>query len=806
MIQNYLRLAWRNLTKSKTFGLINIVGLAAGTLCSLYIILYVQDQYSYDKNFKDVENLYRLTTIWTVQGDKNNWATVTAPVAPTLKKDFPQVLDYARVIPAVGMDHHLLKYKEKSFWEKDGVYADSTFFRLFDFHFDYGDPKNALSNPYSVVLIKPVAVKLFGNEDPVGKTIRIDNQFGDHDFTVAGVIDDSKGKSHIHADFFMSMNSGGYGEFFSNNNSWAGNNVVISYVKLRPNTDAKTLEKNFPAFLDKYGQKQLKALGMAKELHLEPVRKIHTSPGFRGVELSTPVSPGFLRILLLIAALIQIIACINFMNLSTARASKRAKEVGVRKVIGAGRADLIKQFLGESFLLSVLGVIIALPALALLLPWLNEITKADIQLRYLADHHIWLMLLALVTLTGLIAGSYPAFYLSAFQAIKVIKGNFTNHVSAAGIRRGLVVFQFVLSIVMIAGIIVIFSQLNYIKHKDLGYDQEQKIGFTFHTDEAIGKAPVFMNDLRSLAEVKSLSGADNYPGQEVLYDLHFYRAGGNIASAPDASLINADENFLKTAGIKMVAGRDFRAGDSGRVIINEAMAKKLMLDPKQAEGTPLYSQLGNGKPTSYELVGVVKDYNFSSLHENIKPLAILYNTNPPTEVFARIDTKNYRALLDKISAIWHKDLPAVPFEVSFLDQEVQKQYAAEITLSNIIDSFTLMAVLISTLGLFGLAAFSAEQRLKEIGIRKVLGAGTIQLTALLSKDFLKLVGIAILIATPIAWWAMDQWLQAFAYRVTISWWMFALAGLAAILIALLTVSSQAIRAALSNPVKSLKTD
>jgi putative ABC transport system permease protein len=805
MLQNYLKLAWRNLTRSKTFGIINIFGLAAGTLCSLYILIYVQDQYSYDKHFDNVDDLYRLTTIWTVQDDKAPWATVTAPVAGALKKDFPQVEDFTRVLPAIGIDHHLLRYKDKSFYEKDGLYCDSNFFSFFNFHFDNGDAIQALAGPYYVVLMKPIAEKLFGHDNPIGKVIEIDNSLGNHTFTVGGVIDESLGKSHIHADFFMSMNSGGYGGYFGNDNSWAGNNVMVSYVKLRPHTNIAAMEKGFPAFMDKYGAKQLKSLGMSKELHLEPVRTIHTTPGFRGIELSTPVSPRFLSILLLIAALIQVIACINFMNLSTARASKRAKEVGVRKVIGAGRADLMKQFLGESFLLSILGVLVALPLLVLLLPYLNRITQADIHLYFLADHRLWLLLLAFIAGTGLFAGSYPAFYLSAFQAIKVIKGNFANHVSATGIRRSLVVFQFVLSIVMIAGIVVIFCQLDYMRRKDLGFDKEQKIAFNFYTNDAADKLPAFMNDLRSLPEIGNVSRTDNFPGQPVLFDLHFYRAGGNIATAPDASLINADEHFLTTAGIKLAGGRDFRRGDSGRIILNEAMAKKLHLDPATTQGTRLFSQV-DGKELSFEVAGIIRDYNFSSLHDPIKPLVILYDANAGQELLAGLTSKDYHATLDKIGAIWKKDVPGVPMGFSFVDQEVAKQYAAEITLSNIINSFTLMAVLISSLGLFGLAAFSAEQRIKEIGIRKVLGASIFQLTALLSKDFIKLVAIAILIATPIAWWAMDKWLEAFAYRVTIAWWMFALAGLAAIFIALLTVSSQAIRAAVGNPVKNLKVD
>ncbi|MES1216791.1 MAG: FtsX-like permease family protein, partial [Bacteroidota bacterium] len=560
------------------------------------------------------------------------------------------------------------------------------------------------------------------------------------------------------------------------------------------------------AFLNKYGGEQLKSVGMEKQFSLQPINTIHTTTGFRGLELTKPISPEFLYILILIAALIQIIACINFMNLSTARASKRAKEVGVRKVIGAVKSNLVKQFLSESFLLSLIGVIIALPLLILLLPYLNMITQADIQLRSLSDYRIWLMLATMITITGLAAGSYPAFYLSAFKAINVIKGNFTNHISAAGIRRSLVVFQFVLSLILITGIIVIYSQLNFIKNKDLGFDKNQKIGFTFYTNEAIDQVPSFITDLQKFPEIKSVTRTDNIPGQDVLYDLHLFPAGGNIATAPDASFIGADENFIKTTGIKMVAGRDFRQGDSARIIINETLARVLGINPDKASGTKVFSQSGNGIPMTFEIAGVMKDYNYNSLRDEIKPLFIWYEQGNLPKVLISTESKNYKSLLGKIGALWNKDFAGIPFEYAFVDEEVQKQYKAEITLSNIINSFTLMAILVSCLGLFGLAAFSAEQRSKEIGIRKVLGANVTGIVQLLSKDFLKLVIIAIVIATPVAGWAMSKWLQQFAYRINISWWMFALAGLVAIVIALITVSFQAIKAAMANPVKSLRTE
>ena len=809
MIKNYFKTALRFLLKNKTFSFINIIGLAIGTLCCLYIVLYVQDQYGFDKHHKEAGDIYRVTTFLKLPGDKHNNSTCSPPIAPAMKRDFPEVKQFTRVIDmsTMGMTQSLLIFKEKSFYEKEAIFVDSTFFDIFTYHFIAGKPTNVLSEPYSVVLLKPVAEKLFGKENPIGKVITIDNSNGRNDFKVNGVVDESLGKSHIHAALFITMNSGGIGEYVRQNNMWAGNNFTNSYVKLSHGTDVAGLEKKIPAFLNKYGAEQLKQIGMTKVLHLQPVSSIHTTTSYE-VEISKTISPSFLNILLLIAILIQVIACINFMNLSTARASKRAKEVGVRKVVGAEKQDLIKQFMSESFLLSLIGVLIALPLLVLALPWFNQLTQTDIRLSLFSDYRIWMLLAVIIAVTGIVAGSYPAFYLSAFQAVKVIKGNFTSHISAAGIRRSLVVFQFVLSIILIAGIIVIYSQLNYIEQKDLGFDQKQRLIFSFYTNDAKNKMEPFAKDLRQLAGVKAVSEANNYLSRFIPNDFGVYLAGGNQAVAVDAQNISTDENFIKANGIKIINGRDFHLYDSGKVIVNETLLKRLGLSAEKAPGTRLYSQFGTDPETYVEIAGVMKDFNYNSLHDEIRPFMLMYN--PTNYGISRIilaaDSKNYQLLLGQIENLWRKNLPSVPFEYSFLDEEVQKQYDSEITLSRIINSFTIIAIIISCLGLFGLAAFSAEQRKKEIGIRKVMGASVPGLVQLLSKDFLKLVVIAILLATPISWWAMGRWLQAFTYRISISWWMFAIAGLLAILIAMLTVSFQAIRAAVANPVKSLRTE
>jgi putative ABC transport system permease protein len=809
MIRNYFKTTFRNLWKNKTYSFINIIGLAVGTLCCLYILLYVEEQYSYDKHYKDAKDIYRITTALQLPGDKHNNATSSPPIAPAMKNDFGEVLQFTRVVTTIGVKQHLLRYKEKSFYEKEAVFVDSTFFDVFTWHFVNGNAVKALTDPYSLVLLKSTADKLFAKEDPIGKMIELDNAYGKHDFKVTGVVDEILGKSHIHANMFITMNSGGIGEYVRTNNMWAGNNFASSYVKLHPQASAAALEKKLPAFLLKYGQQQLKDLSMEKQLHLQPVTSIHTTTKYEN-EMGKTVSPFFLSILLLIAGLIQVIACINFMNLATARASKRAKEVGVRKVIGAGKKELVKQFLSESLLLSLIGVLVALPLLLLALPYLNQITQAAIQLSLFTDYRLWLVLAGLVIVTGLAAGSYPAFYLSAFQAIKVIKGNFTSHISAAGIRRSLVVFQFVLSIVLITGIIIIYSQLNYIKDKDLGFEKEQQLIFTFHTEESRNKMPVFMDDMRKLAEVKAVSKANNYLSQFVFNDMNFYPTGGNMSTAEDIQFIRTDEYFVKASGIQIISGRDFRMYDSGRVLVNETVVKRLGLKTETAPGSRLYSQQGNSESTitSVEIAGVMKDFNYNSLHENVKPFMLSYQPYDAdlSNVIVAVNSKNYKSLLGKMEAIWHKNLPSAPFEYVFLDDEVQKQYETEITLSKIINSFTLIAILISCLGLFGLATFSAEQRKKEIGIRKVVGASVPGIVQLLSKDFIKLVLVAFVIATPIVWWAMNKWLRAYAYRIDISWWMFALAGLIAIAIAMITVSFQAIKAAIANPVKSLRTE
>lgn len=805
MLKNYLKIAFRFLVKNKTYSFINIIGLSVGTLCCLYILLYVTYQYNYDKHHRDAKNIYRVTSTIVVSGEKHNMSTCSPAIGPALKLDFPEVRQVTRVIPAIEVSQHLLQYQENSIYEKDAFFVDSTFFDVFTYHFTYGSPEHALLEPYSVVLLKPVAEKLFGGVDPVGKVIEIDNTYGKHDFKVMGVVDESLGRTHIPARMFFTMNSGGMGEFVRQSDTWSGQNFTNTYIKLLPGSDATSLENQLPAFVNKYGQEELRTRGMEKQLHLQRAGSIHTTTGYEA-EIAKPVSASFLNILLLVAFLIQIIACINFMNLSTARASKRATEIGVRKATGAERKDLVKQFLSESFLLTFLGVAIALPLLFILLPFLNQITQTNIHLSLLTDYRMWVILPGIIMITGLLAGSYPAFYLSAFQTIKVIKGNFSSHVSAGGIRRSLVIFQFVTSIILIAGIIGIYRQLNYLQSKDLGFNKNQTLVFSFYTNDAKSKMTSFANDLKELAEVNTVSKSTNYLSQFIPRDRGVYLAGGDMTTSVNAQNVITDDFFVKANGIKLISGRDFRSGDFGKVLVNETLVKQLGLQPGEAPGTLLYSGVGSKPESAVEIAGVMKDFNYNSLRNDVRPFMIIYNPNEQglSHLTVSVSSSNYESMLRKMDATWQKDLTGVPFEYSFLDDEVRKQYESEIVLSRIINSFTLIAIFISCLGLLGLTSFNAEQRKKEIGIRKIMGASVFELTASLSHDFLKLVIAAIIFATPVAYYAIHKWLDSFAYKTNLSWWIFALAGLLALAIALLTVSWQSWRAATRNPVEALR--
>lgn len=804
MLQNYLRIALRNLFKHKSFSIINIFGLTLGTACCLYILLYVKDEYSYDRHHRDVERIYRVTTQVGKPGDLLKMASCSPPIPGAMKQDFPEVEEAARFVGMFSDNVQVFRLNEQVHYETNGVYADSGFFNIFTYEFIYGSPDRCLSAPYQVVLSEQTALKFFGAGNPVGKTFEMDTGEGRNNLTVTAVVSKKPGKSHIEANYFLSMDSGGAGSYAATSQEWVGNNFTNAYIKLKPNVSPSQFESKLPSFIDRYAGESLKNQGSIKILSLQPVSSIHTTTGYVA-ESGNPVSPGLLYILLAIAGLVQVIACINFMNLSTARATKRAKEIGIRKVVGAHRQAIIWQFLSESVIFAFFALIISIPVVNFLLPLLNQVTGVSISNDFVWDHRVWIGIVLFGLLTGFLAGSYPAFYLSNFRPLQVLKKKGQALGGHVNLRQALVVFQFVLTIGLISSVIIIQEQLSFIQQKELGYDPDQKIVVTFRTNDALRQADSYREAIRRIPGVEQVSRANNYPSQFVFNDVNLYEKGKSVKEAQMVKFMRVDEFFVNTLGMELIEGRDLRSSDTtGGILVNEAMLLAFDIPLSEAVGQ-VVSYSSNEEAEDLEVVGVIRDFNFNSLYSEVTPFMLVYDDRAShSQMIIHAETADFTELIGQLQSTWESQISFVPFEYSFIDEAVQRQYEADRRLSSILNIFTFLTILISCLGLLGLAAFTAERRTKEIGIRKVLGATVIGITTMISKDYLKLVLVAVVLSVPLAWWSMNQWLNNFAYRVDIQWWMFLLAGLLATFIALLTVGFQSVKAAIANPVEALR--
>jgi putative ABC transport system permease protein len=808
MLKNYLKIALRNLTRNKMFSFLNILGLTAGTACCLYILVYVKDQFGFDKHHQNAENIYRLRTQIERKDELAfNSCTVSPPIAPTMQRDFPEVEACTRVIAFFNVKNNIVGVEgnTQTFSENKGYLVDSTFFKIFNYRFIEGAAEHSLDAPYTVVLSSTIAKKLFGNQRAINKRIQLRNTTIPTTLTVTGVYDETFGKSHFRPTFLVSLNSGGLGEYARNSTEWAGSNFACGYIKLKPNTNPDKLEAKFPALLKQYAAKRLAELGMKKQLSLQRITDINLySKGIDG-QLDTVSDASFLNMLLIIAAFIQLIACINFVNLTTARSVRRAKEVGVRKVVGAVRSSLIGQFLGESMLIALIAIFLALPIVQLLLPFLNSITDSAVNIDITKNVDIILITVLIALVTGLLAGIYPALYLSNFRPVSVLKGVFKLNPTSVLLRKGLVVFQFSIAIILIIGVLIISEQMSFMQTKDLGFSQKQKIVLTLPNEQSQAQFYALKNELSKQKEIKNVGGTTYYPSTKILSDMLVFKLGGSREESLLVKSNGLEQDFFKTLGVKMIAGRNFTPSDTtNQIVLNEKAVEDLKLDMKTVIGTKVFSGSGNDMQTLI-IIGVHKNYNNNSLKTDVDPMLSYLDIYPDYAVLD-VQTNDYASFFANTEKIWKKIIPSAPFEYTFLDEEIQKQYLQENTLRKVVNSFTVIAILICCLGLFGLAMFTAEQRTKEIGVRKVLGASVFSITTLLSKEFLRPVLVAFLIASPIAYLAMNQWLQGFVYHINIGWKNFALAGVCTLLITLLTVSYQAIRAALMNPVKSLRTE
>jgi putative ABC transport system permease protein len=818
MFKTYLKTAWRNVMKSKLFSLINIIGLSVGLTCCMLITLYIINETSYDAYQKNADNIYQVGTEFVGLGNFKKMPNTPAALGETMKNVFPEIEQTTRLARLYAEDKTLLQYKVNnnepaSFYETKGYLADSTFFRMFTYNFVEGNAKTALDDPNTIVLSEEIAKKIFGNQSALNKVLHVSSSTnGDHDFLVTGVFRPYNKPSHIDARFVMSMMGGSMEDFIKRQaGNLATNNLFFTYLQLKHGANVASLQAKFPAFIDKYAGNDLKAVGFSKNQFLIPLTKIHLNEDVRS-NVTPSGSSTYLYILASIALFTLLIACINFMNLATAQSAKRSSEVGIRKVLGAQRKLLIAQFLGEAVLMSLFALLLAFAFTRLLLPVFNNVSGTYLSFTLPGNIFLIGVFIILSIVTGLIAGSYPAFYLSSFNPAKVLKGKFSNSLAAVSLRKGLVIFQFVISVVLIVASVVIFNQMDYLRSADLGFTKDQQVVIPLRSGNAKGIYASFKNELLKQSTVTNVGASLFYPGINNFADNIFFKDGENMQQGKDVKMNYIDTRFLQTLDIKPVAGRlyadDYYAQDTtGSIVLNETAVKLLgFANAMKAVNQKLHFTFNN-TTYNFDIIGVVKDFHYEDLHLPIGPYGFQLNTPPLFNyVIVHIKPGNINAALQSIKNAWHSLNAAEPFDYSFLDKDFQKNYDAENRLAAIVGDFTIIAILISCLGLFGLATFSAEQRIKEIGVRKVLGASVSNIVALLSKDFLKLVGIAIIIASPLAWVLMNKWLQSFAYRISISWVVFAVTTLVALLIALITISFQAVRAAVANPAKSLRTE
>jgi putative ABC transport system permease protein len=791
MIRNYLKIAWRNLYKQKAFSLIHILGLTMGITVCLMIFLYIMNEFSVDKFHKQGKNIYRVMRGFDPAKPKVPY--LSGPYAPALLNDYPQDIKMAvRVSP----QNNLVSFGEKAFNEKKVYAVDAGFFKLFTFPLLRGDAATALDNPNSVVLTETTAKRYFGTVDnAIGKVVQFDKQLN---LKVTGVAKDAPSNSHLDFDLVMPIANYTKNPGFD---VWINNGLFV-YVLLNEHSSQTALERRFTQFMDKYMGKDMQKFGAKFDLSLTPLNDIY----FEKYSAFDNVKHGdktVVFIFISIAALIMLIACINFTNLATIRAVERSKEVGMRKVMGALRNHLIWQFIGESLMLALISCALSIGLLLVLMPSYNQLLGYDLTVSW-NSAPIWLFLLGVIVVVGFLAGSYPAIFMSAFSPIQALKGKLKLGKGGSIFRQGLVVLQFSISVMLIIGTIVIVNQMRYIKSKSLGYDKEQTLVIKIDNNDIYDHRKTFKDELQNSGAVSSVSLMSGEPGG--FYDVHGFDAEGQQANFMSRTEF-ADFEYVKTLGLKIIAGRDFSPAfatdTTNSVLINRTAAKELGFSPQQAIGKWIKNKVRDDKRRT--IVGVVEDFNFLSLKENMDALVISPGEDRRVVVI-KLKAGNIPASVAAVKNIYAKVAPVYPFEYTFLDQKFDTTYKTDIRQQTMLTIFSGLAIFIACLGLFGLASFTAAKRTKEIGVRKVLGSSVQNILILISKDLLKPVLLATVIAMPVGYYCMHKWLESFAYKTSLHWWIFLLAAVLTFVIALVTISFQSLKAALTNPIKSLRSE
>ncbi|WP_276497413.1 ABC transporter permease [Pontibacter litorisediminis] len=801
MLSNYLTVMLRNLVRNKVYSAINIVGLAIGVASCILIFLYVQDELSYENHFSKRDRIARLVGEVVFEGHKDQFAVTALPLAQAAR----EFSDIEAVTQFNQAGKQTIWYNDQTFSEEDLLFADSAFFQIFDYEFLAGNPATALDAPRTIVLTEALADKIFGGyEQAMGETLK----FSRDSYTVTGVYRDL-GHSHIKASGLLSRATiDARISAEERNNQWFNLNNY-TYVLLRHEEQLPALQKQVDALAENRINPWIKEnqLNAHMNLIVQPLQDIHFDKRFNH-DTTPHGNISYVYIFGAVAVFLLLIASINYMNLATARSAKRAKEVGLRKVVGADRSQIIRQFLGESVVLTLIAVLLALALVQIFIPSFNNLTEKNFTSYFFLQWQFLVVLLAIILLVGVVAGSYPAFFLSGFKPADVLKSDKQPKGGSATLRRALVVVQFSISLIMIIGTIVVFAQMHFLKNSELGFNKEQVMVIDVPGGDStlVQRLPIIKQKLLQNPNVLQVSNSYSIPAELSSRTLMLVEQGDKMVEKT-FDVIAVDYDFLPLMGIELQAGRNFsrdmKTDEKEGIIINEAAAKWL------GWSDPVGKKVETGDETitgnSAKVIGVVKDFHMSSLHTDVQPLAIRLIPQSPGYLLARLSPENQASTISFIEEQWRTFDQRHPMEYFFLDEFFDRQYQAEEKMLTVFGYFAGLTILIACLGLFGLASFTAEQRTKEIGIRKVLGSSTGNIVLLLSKDFALLVVIAIVLASPVAWYGMSQWLQDFAYRIDLSWWIFALAGLLALVIALATVSFQAVKAALLDPVKAIRT-
>ena len=795
MIKNYLVLAVKHLRKQRVFSFINILGLTVGITCCFLIFLFILNEMSYDNFHKNGQDIYRVMRVGNDNGERREIPYLAGPFGPALVNDYPDAIKQS---VRIMKDNNLISYNNISFNEKNIYLADDNFFKFFDFKLSKGDPATALKDPNSIVLTEKAAKKYFGNDDPIGKTLEFNKE---QQLKVTGVAKDVPVNSHLQFDMVIPLE---ILRPISPNlfTEWPSNSM-FTYLRLNPAVDPKNLEKQFPAFMDKYLGQFYATSGFKMGLTIKPLKDIY----FATDRLDGSVKHGnkkMVYIFMSIAILILIIACINFVNLATARATDRSKEVGLRKVLGAVRRQLVTQFMMESVLYAIVACILSIGLVKLLMPVYTNLLGYELP-TFWNNPFVYAFMVGVIIVVGLLAGSYPALLLSSFKPIESLRGKLRRGNSGTFFRKSLVVFQFSISVLLIICVSIIMSQMNYLKNTDLGFSKEQALMVRFDNLNISRNKLQFKDQLRTIPAVQNVSLMSGEPGG--FHDRYSFEAEAKPNEKLLLSTEFTDLDFAKTLGLKIIAGRDlsedFKTDSLQAVLINRKTAETLGYTPEQAVGKWI-KNVGRDS-LRRTIVGVVEDYHYVSLKEPIGPLVISPGRDRRLALI-KIKTSEVQSAINKIRNVYSSLAPDYPFEYDFLDERFDQLYRTESRQQSVLSIFSVIAIFVACLGLFGLASYTALKRTKEIGVRKVLGSSIQNICFLLSKDLLKPVLLAAIIAIPVAYYAMHNWLENFAYRTPLQWWIFVVAALITVAIALITVSIKAVRAAVANPVDSLRTE